>query len=191
MANCPNCGKSQKWLNVIRLDRTKVAICPKCGSSLVLDSQRSSILMGGFIAYMAIPEAGFLPFQFNSLWFLFVVATYAPLIIWKTKLNILDGLDAANNVIAEKDFIKYKKKRDNLSRVGLAMILLGLLLMFSGVAIRNNHYSELIMVVGVCGIALGSLISLITKCPFCSKLTVSNLRNKEDLKCIHCNKEIG
>ena len=64
-------------------------------TTLSMDSQRATILIGGFIAMVFLPETNLLPFDWGGFWFIAVLLLYMPFYIGYMKLNAVNPVDLA------------------------------------------------------------------------------------------------
>lgn len=189
MARCPNCDEVQDWWKLLRLDRTRLMSCRRCGSVLALDSQRSIILLGGLIAVLALPETGLLPFDWNTLWFMGVLVVYIPFYIAYTKLVVIREGDLAVSPNQEPVFHAYAARRRRVVLVGHALFWGGFMLFLLGLGLPSPRTSEVVAVLGLASMFAGIWALSITRCPFCGKFTVQNPFDNGG-RCIHCHRHI-
>jgi len=154
-----------------------------------MDSQRTTILIGGFVAIIFLPETNLLPFDLGHFWFIAVLLLYTPFYIGYMKLNVVNSVDIAQTPNQEKDFITYAKGRRHLNISGHILLWGGLLLFLAGMSVSSMQVSEIVMVLGLIAIIVGFGILSVTRCPFCKKITVRNPFDNGG-RCINCHRDI-
>jgi hypothetical protein len=189
MARCPKCKEAQDWWKLLRFDKTQLMICQRCGSCLSMDSQRATILIGGLVAILFLPETNLLPFDWGFIWFIVVLAIYTPFYIYYMKLNIVSDGDLDITPNQEADFVSYTIGRSRLNYTGHILLWGGLLLFLAGMSVSSMHVSELVSVLGLLAVITGLGMLAITRCPFCKKITVRNPFDNSG-RCINCHRDI-
>lgn len=189
MAKCPKCKKSLDWWKLLQFDKTQLITCQLCGSILSMDSQRATILIGGFVAILFLPETNLLPFDWGYLWFMAVLLIYTPFYISYMKLNVVNHGELAITPNQEEGYTVYAKGRRRMNIFGHILLLGGLLIFFAGMSVSSMHISEIISVLGITAMIIGLSILAITRCPFCNKITVRNPFDNGG-RCINCHREI-
>jgi hypothetical protein len=154
-----------------------------------MDSQRATILIGGFIAMVFLPETNLLPFDWGGFWFIAVLLLYMPFYIGYMKLNAVNPVDLAVTPSQEKEFAFYAKGRRHLNISGHILLWGGLLLFLAGMFVSSMQVSEIVIVLGLIAITFGFGILAVTRCPFCKKIAIRNPFNN-DGRCINCHRDI-
>ena len=189
MAKCPKCGETQDWWKLLRLDRTQLMNCRRCGSILAIDPQRSIILLGGLIVFLVLPETKLLPFDWGILWFICVLTVYIPFYINYINLNVVTDGELEITPDQETKFGAYARGRRRFHIIGRFLFWGGLLLFFAGLSLPSIQASETVAVLGLFIMSTGFGILAIMKCPFCKKMTVRNPFDNGG-RCINCHREI-
>ena len=189
MANCPKCGGAQDWWRLLQFDKTQLMVCQQCGSKLALDSERTTILLGGGLALMLFPESGLLPFNAGLLWYFSVFVVYMPFYLHYLKLNLVtdDDLNIAPN--QEVEFVSYAEGRRKRQMFGNILFWIGLLLFFAGMSISSAEFSETVSVIGLVSMIVGLGVLALTRCPFCKKITL-RIPFGDGGRCMNCHREI-
>jgi len=189
MARCPHCKQAQDWWKLLQFDKTQLMSCPRCGTTLSMDSQRATILIGGFVAMIFLPETNLLPFDWGGFWFIAVLLLYMPFYIGYMKLNAVNPVDLAVTPSQEKEFAFYAKGRRHLYISGHILLWGGLLLFLAGMFVSSMQVSEIVMVLGLIAITFGFGILAVTRCPFCKKIAIRNPFDNGG-RCINCHRDI-
>lgn len=154
-----------------------------------MDSQRTTILIGGFVAMVFLPETNLLPFDWGGFWFIAVLLIYAPFYIGYMKLNVVSPVDLAVTPNQENEFASYAKGRRHLNSSGHILLWCGLLLFLAGMFVSSMQASEIVMVLGLVATAFGFGVLAVTRCPFCKKITIRNPFDNGG-RCINCHRDI-
>lgn len=189
MAKCPKCGASQYWSKLMRLNKAKVIICHICGSRLAMDSQRTTILIGGAIALVAVPDTGLLPFHTNPLWALLVFVVYMPFYFWYMKLNLVEDSDLKLTQKQEADFVIYARARKKHKSFGKTVLYTGLIIFFAGLPFIDSQLGGVLIPAGMTVTMTGFFIFSFTRCPFCRKITIY-IPSRDACRCMNCHREI-
>jgi hypothetical protein len=189
MAKCPECSEAQDWWKLLRFDKTQLMICQRCGSILAMDSQRATILLGGFVAILALPETKLLSFDWSPLWFICVLAVYTPFYIIFTKLCVVSDGELEITHDQEVRFNSYAIGRNRFNIVGNALLWGGLLTFLAGMSLFSNQGSEVVSVFSLLAMMVGLGVLVLTRCPFCRKLTV-RIPFGDGRRCINCHRDI-
>jgi Ca2+/Na+ antiporter len=189
MAKCPKCGAAQDWWKVLRFTKTELMSCWRCGAFLALDSQRATVLVGGLIALLFIPETRLLPLEGGPLWFVGVLAVYTPFYVFYIKLNEVGHSEL--EVTAEQDrlFQKYSKNRHRSNLLGHLFLWGGLMVLMTSAFSSLFGESEVIPALSLSAMTVGLILLSLTRCPFCRKITVRVLFSSTN-RCINCHREI-
>jgi len=174
---------------LLRFDKTQLMTCQRCGSTLSMDSQRATILIGGFVAIIFLPETNLLPFDWGYLWFMAILLIYTPFYIFYMKLNVVSQGDLQITLHQEKEFISYAKGRRRLYFSGHILLWGGLLLFLAGMSVSTMQVSEIVSVLGLTAMIIGLGMLAVTRCPFCKKITVHNPLDSGG-RCINCHSDI-
>ena len=180
---------AQKWLRLLWLDKTRIIECQQCGSAIYIDSQRSSILIGGFIAVMVMPETRLLPFNWSPLWFVSLFAVYTPFYLAYTKLHAINKGDLDVTLEQAAVFLAYVKKLRLLSFIGRILVITGFLLLMVGMIFSSLVISEIIGG-GFIFIIVGFVVTGFTRCPYCKSITTLKMFNNR-CRCVNCHRDIG
>jgi len=164
-------------------------ICQGCGSLLALDAQRSIILIGGFVAILALPFTNLLAFDWNSAWFLAVSAVYAPFYIAYTKLIVVSDDELKPPQHPEVDVAIYLARRRRINFLGYTSVIGGLLTFLAGMSISSLQTSETVSVIGLIAMTVGLGTLALTKCPHCKQWTVRKPFGG-GARCINCHRDI-
>jgi len=189
MAKCPKCGKTQDWWKLLKFDRTRLMVCQGCGSLLALDAQRSIILLGGFVAILALPFTSLLAFDWNSVWFLAVSAAYAPFYIAYTKLIVVSDDELKSPKHLEADVATYRTGRRRINLLGYTILTGGLLAFLAGMSLSSLQTSETVAVIGLIAMTVGLGTLALTKCPYCKQWTV-RIPFGGGARCINCHRDL-
>lgn len=189
MAKCPKCGAVQDWWKVLHFNKTELMSCWRCGVLLALDSQRATVLIGGLIALLLLPETRLLPLEAGPLWFIAVLAIYTPFYVFYIKLNEVDNSEL--KVTAEQDrvFQRYSKSRHRSNLLGHLFLWGGLMVLMASAFSSLFGESEAVPALSVAAMMVGLLLLSLTRCPFCKKVTVRVLFSSTN-RCINCHREI-
>ena len=189
MARCPNCKQAQDWGKLLQFDKTHLLICQRCGSTLSMDSQRATILIGGFVAIIILPATNLLPFDWGYFLFIAVFLIYTPFYFNYMKLNVVSRGDLLVTPHQEKEFVFYAKRRRRLNIIGQILLWSGLCIFLTGLSVSSMQISEIVSVVGLAVFTLGFGILALTRCPFCKNITVCNPLDNGG-RCINCHRDI-
>lgn len=186
MAKCPKCRSAQDWWSLLQFDKTQLMVCRSCGSKLALDSERTTVLIGGLLALIFFPETGLLPFDIGILWFLGVLIIYMPFYLSYLKLNLVNHEDINVTANQKAEFAAYTKGRKKIKTIGNIIFLLGFVVFFGGISVASV---ELVPVIGLLSISVGLGMLTLTRCPFCKKITLRNPIGSGG-RCMNCHREI-
>ena len=174
---------------MLQFDKTQLMICRRCGATLSMDSQRTTILIGGFVALLCLPETNLLPFDLGHFWFIAILLLYTPFYIGYMKLNVVSQVDLVMTPNQEKEFLSYAKGRRHLNIAGHTLLWGGLLLFLAGMSISSMQVSEIVMVSGLVSTIFGFGMLAVTRCPFCKTFTIRNPFDNGG-SCINCHRNI-
>ena len=154
-----------------------------------MDSQRATILFGGFIAILFVPEINLLPFDWGYLWYLLVLLVYTPFYIGYMKLNVVSPGDLELTRHQTKRYVSYANKRRRFDLIGRILLWGGVFLFLLDMFVSVTQPSEIISVLAIVGMSIGLGLLALTRCPFCNKITVrAPLANGG--RCINCHRDI-
>ena len=195
MAKCPKCSITQDWRYVIE-PYGRLKKCTGCGSYLEIDSRRATILLGGWVAYMALPETSLIPFDWNFFWFVFTVITYFPFYVWYTKLNVVKDIEFENLNVNESFTEEFLSKRRTLERISRSLIKSGLTLLILTIVYllfvkTANTLSGVLMVLGIALGVTGIFITGFGKCPSCKRYIMLPSKVVAGVRCPKCRALLG
>lgn len=189
MAKCPKCGAVQDWWKVLRFNKTELMSCWRCGAFLALDSQRTTVLIGGLIALLFLPETRLLPLEGGPLWFIIAPAMYTPFYVFYIKLNEVDNSELKVTPEQDRKFQKYSKSRHRSKFLGHLFLWGGFMVLMASAFSSHFSESEVVPALSVVAMTVGLLLLSLTRCPFCKKVTVRVLFSSTN-RCINCHREI-
>lgn len=187
MAICPKCGTVQNWLEVLRLTKTDLLRCPQCGAFLSIDSQRATVLVGGLVALLLLPEVPNFPVHGGALWFMGVLAFYMPFHVYYIKLLEVSDSELSDRAEQRERFERHARHRHSVNSLGNFLLWGGLPLMLAGFCIASPRTSEMVACCGTGAIILGITLLSLERCPFCRKITVHQ-PNERGYRCVNCHR---
>ncbi len=190
MAKCPSCKAELDWGKLLKLDRTSLISCFICGALLKLDAQRGIVLMGVLVIILFLPATKILPFELGWPWIIFSFVIFAPIWITFSKLVIVEAGDLAATPKQEKEYESYARKRRRLDRIAAWLIATGLIIWGVDVYSTRIHFTEPVIMICLLAIFAGFLMLVVTRCPYCKKMTLRNGKN-DTLRCMHCSHDIS
>lgn len=190
MAKCPSCKAELNWGKILKLDRTSLTTCFICGALLKLDAQRAMELMGVLVIILFLPATKMLPFELGWPWIIFTFVTFTPIWVTFSKLVIVEAGDLAATPQQEQKHASYIERRRRLDRTASWIMVTGFIVWGGDTYLSSVSFGEPFALLYLSAIFAGFLILIITRCPYCKKVTLRNGKN-DALRCMHCGRDIG
>lgn len=189
MAKCPQCGAAQDWWKVLRFTKTELMSCWRCGAFLVLDSQRATVLIGGLMAMLFLPETRLFPLEGGPLWFVIVLTVYTPFYVFYIKLNAVENSELKVTAEQNRLFQNYSKNRHRSNLLGHLLLWGGFVVLMASAFSSFFGESEVITALAIVAMIMGLMLLSLTRCPFCKKVSIRVLFSSAN-RCINCHREI-
>jgi len=189
MAKCPACGVVLDWWKIVQLDRASLLSCTRCGALLAHNRRRMSELTAILVIILFLPATGWLPWGWDLWWIVTAFAIFVPILVRFAKLDIIGAEELQVTAKQEENWADYAAGRRRLNRIATAMILSGFGLFAGDAFSARLNLPEWAAVLCLSVAMLGAAILVLTRCPFCRKMTL-RIPGGDGSRCMNCHRDI-